>query len=68
MDLAAQKQAREARMQAKREAIKAQLQQIDPSEADSVAEKQAPEALEQPKESAEKAPADPAVEAEDTKK
>lgn len=39
MDLAAKKEAREARLKAKREAISAQQEQVDPTEADSVAEK-----------------------------
>ena len=43
MDLAAQKEKREARMQAKREAIRAQGESIADSEAEAVAEK-APEA------------------------
>lgn len=50
MDLAAKKEARESRLQAKRDAIKAQSEQIDPMEADSVAEAPAPEAIDEPKE------------------
>lgn len=50
MDLAAKKQARDARLQAKREAIKAQLEQIDPTEAETVAEAPAPEAIDEKKE------------------
>jgi len=49
MDLAAKKKAREERMQAKREAISAQASQIDPTEADSVAEAPAPEAIDEKK-------------------
>jgi hypothetical protein len=49
MDLAAKKQAREARLQAKREAISAQASQIDPTEAESVAEATAPEAIDEKK-------------------
>jgi len=45
MDLAAKKEARAARLQAKREAISAQASQIDPTEADSVAEAPTPEAI-----------------------
>lgn len=49
MDLAAQKEKREARMQAKREAIRAQSESIAESDAEAVAEK-APEAAETEKE------------------
>ena len=49
MDLKAKKESREARLQAKREAISAQAAQIDPTEADSVAEAPAPEAIDEPK-------------------
>lgn len=49
IDLAAQKKAREERMQAKREAIRLQNEQVDPTEADSVAEAPAPEAIDEPK-------------------
>ena len=45
VDLAAKKEAREARLKAKREAIKAQQEQIDPTKADTVAETPAPEAV-----------------------
>lgn len=46
MDLVAKKEAREARIKAKREAISAQAAQIDPTEADTVAEAPVPEAVE----------------------
>lgn len=49
MDLAAKKAARAERIQAKKDAIKAQGEQIDPTEADSVAEAPAPEAIDEPK-------------------
>lgn len=40
IDLTAKKEAREARLKAKRDAISAQNEQIDPTEADTVAETQ----------------------------
>lgn len=46
MDLAAKKEAREARIKAKKDAIKAQNEQIDPTEADSVAEAAPAETIE----------------------
>jgi hypothetical protein len=49
MDLAAKKEAREARLQAKREAISAQAAQLDQSEAEAVAEAPAPEAIDEKK-------------------
>lgn len=49
IDLAAKKEAREARMQAKKEAISAQATQIDPTEADSVAEAAPVEAIDEEK-------------------
>jgi len=48
IDLAAQKKARAERLQAKREAIRLQNEQIDPTEADSVAEAPAPESVDEP--------------------
>lgn len=50
MDLAAKKEARQARMQAKRDAIRLQSEQIDPSVADSVSEAAAPAAIDEKKE------------------
>ena len=49
MDLAAKAEARAARIKAKEEAIRLQNEQIDPTEADSVAEAPAPEAIDEPK-------------------
>lgn len=49
MDLKAKKDNREARMQAKREAIKAQTESIAPTEADAVAEAEPQETKEEKK-------------------
>ena len=49
MDLKAKNKAREARLKAKRDAIKAQNEQIDPTEADTVAEAKPAESISEDK-------------------